>query len=288
MKSRVYQRTTFLLLSFAPVLANADTGGYPSNAFGSAPPSLDLPADRSLTYRESNVDRKKELLDFQKQEALRMSDENPFPSMIIPAIEPIGGKHRSGVLFGPAFRLHFYGSGYDYYRYVTFYDVGETKERIYELPVQRENCLKASEIGFASFDYTYSRAVTVNASVSYTSLGVQLGAGIADTKSHIYHAGATVQPIGGVVADHIPYFYKENWDGKTYIQLVNSRTQKTAFITKTQKAAPWWVHLFPLITLTRGPTGTAAYPMDFSVKNKEWTFSVEPRTVRSCDKGFKD
>jgi len=84
-----------------------------------------------------------------------------------------------------------------------------------------------------------------------------------------------------MIADHTPYFSKHDWEGRTFIQLFNSKTQQTEFMPKIRKASPWWVDLFfPMLSKSQ-------YPMDFKVKNADWTFQVEREIIGPCNPGFQ-
>lgn len=215
------------------------------------------------------------LLEFQRDELSFMSEYDPFPAGPVAPVDPLSHKKTDRVLTGPAFELSGNDAGYDYYRYVTFYDIDVKKERIYELPVQREECHDRFEM-FASYSYTYTYSATITASASYEGLG--LSASLSESRS--FSTSRSLRAMGGIIADHTPYFLKQNWEGRTFIQMINSRTKKTEFVKKARKSSPWWVDaFFPWLSETK-------YPMDFAVEDADWTFAVERTIIGDCDTGF--
>lgn len=212
------------------------------------------------------------LLDAQAQELRSIEGDTIFPSTPINLVDPLSKKKVSKVLIGPAFRARTSGAGYDYYRYVTFYDVSIRKERIYALPIQREQCEDRSE-AFATLTHSYNFTAAVNAAASIEGLGLSASISESRTFSNTRNLRAT----GGVIAEHVPYFEKQDWKGRTFIQTYNSKTKKTAFITKQQRASdPFISKIFPILA-------HGAYPMRFSIRDADWTFLIERNILSSCE-----
>lgn len=217
------------------------------------------------------------LLRLQSEELSLLSETSPFPLTPIAPIDPITNERTDRVLVGPAFKVRSYGSDYDYYRYVTFYDVSVEKERIYELPIHREECHDKSEV-FANYSYSYTYSADVTASASIEGLGLSTSL----TTARTFTTARSLRATGEIIANHIPSFLKESWEGRTFIQMANSKTGKVAFLTEEKKETSWWIYLlFPI-------RATEKYPMRFSVKNADWTFLVERVFIGSCNPGFAD
>lgn len=217
--------------------------------------------------------------DWIREELKFLSDINPFPSGDVPRIDPISRQRVSSVSVGPALRTRAHGSDYDYYRYVTFYNVRTRRERIYEQPIMRELCHNKSGISSGvSISSNWSASVT--ASVSLKVLGVSG----TFSKGRSYNFHQDISPTPGVIADHTAYFYKQDWVGRTHIQLLNAKTGKTEFLKKTRQEADWWVYvLFPLAARL---ADIGKYPMDFSIRDAERTFALERDIIGTCDDGF--
>ena len=200
-----------------------------------------------------------------------LSVYNPFSSTGVLPVAPNKKKYDQ-VLVGPAFKAKNSSGNFDYYRYVTFYDVEKKKERIYSLPIQHEDCSDKSEL-FASYSYSYSFSAAVTASASLEGLGLSS----SFTRARTFSTGRNIRATGELIADHTPYFVKQTWVGKTYIQTFNSKTKKETFLKQGNAEQPeWWVKiLFPVLAQSR-------YPMDFEAKDADWTFLVERTITGHC------
>lgn len=208
--------------------------------------------------------------DWIKSERALISSIDPFPSKEVPPFDPITKKKAAHTLVGPAFRSWTY-SDYDYYRYVTYYDVKIRKEQIYELPVTRAQCWDRSEL-FASYSYTTSYTASVTASASFEGIGLSA----SFTASRTFSTGRQIPATAGFVADYTPYALKQDWVGRTFIQLYDTKTGKMKFLEKPTEESPWWVFaFFPLASQEE-------YPMRFQVKDAFWTFSVEREILEAC------
>ena len=265
--------TTLITIAAVNAANAADFGAY-----GSAPPSLDYPSkpvsmSASDLRREATLDVKKN--DWLREELSLLSAVDPFPSGNVSPIDPITKKRMDHALVGPAFKSRAYGADYDYYRYVTFYNVVLRKERIYALPIQRAQCYDRSSL-FSSYTYSTSYSANLTASASVEGLG--LSASLTETRT--FTTNRTITASGDMVADYTPYAMKQDWEGQTYIQLLDSKTGKTSYLDSPKKASAWWVQvLFPFLAISE-------YPMEFQVKDADWTFVVERQIIESCESNF--
>ena len=163
----------------------------------------------------------------QEAELDNLSSRDPFPAGGVSFQDPMSQKAVDRVLIGPAFKAQ-KGAQFNYYRYVTFYNIEKRKERITTLPVQREQCFDKSEV-FASYTYSYAFAAAVNASVSLEGLGLSTTL----TKTQTLTMGRNIRATGKIVADHTPYLIKQDWYGRTFIQTYNTNTRKAEFVERT-------------------------------------------------------
>ncbi|MBS1962565.1 MAG: hypothetical protein JST04_10135 [Bdellovibrionales bacterium] len=247
--------------------------------FGAAPPSLDYPTAKSSELSDAEI-RKAALLDQKKnwyrEELSLLSSSDPFPSKTVAAVEPFTGKKVDRTLVGPAFKSRAYADGYDYYRYVTFYNIDYRKEQIFALPVLRAECYDKSDL-WSSYSYSTTYTASVTASASFEGLGLSA----TFSKSRTFSTGRQISATGGIVADYTPYAMKQDWEGLTYIQLLDSKTGKTKFLEKLTKSTPWWTYIvFPMLAPTWGTS--PKYPMPFKAKDAAWTFSVERTILSRC------
>jgi hypothetical protein len=202
-----------------------------------------------------------------------LSSYNPFPKdMVIEPIDPITKKKTDGVSVGPAFRTRAYGSGYDYYRYLTFYNVSYRKERFYELPIQRAQCYETSSL-FANYTSSRTYSATVSASASLEGLGITASM----TESNTLSTGHGIAATGGIVADYIPYIMFHDWEGRTFVQLYNSKTGEIHLLDKERKQSSWWTFvLFPHLA-------QEAYPSPFEIIGADRTFMVDRKILETCE-----
>ncbi len=207
-----------------------------------------------------------------REELTHLSAVTPFTDASIPPIDPISRKKVGHVLVGPTFQVRARGVDFEYYRYVTFYDVTERKERIYDLPSHREECHESNPL-FASYNFTYTYSASTQISASHEGLGLST----SFTQTRAFTTGRQLLASGGLMAEHTPHFIKQDWNGRTFIQTYDAHTGKVAFLVKERKGSPWWMpYLFPLLA-------QKSYPMPFKVKDADWMFVVERTIISHCD-----
>lgn len=277
MNANLIRSLTVFSLSTLSTFLPAGAGDFGADQFGAAPASLDFPREE---FGASDADLRKAATLDQKKNEMReelslLSAIDPFPSGAIAPVDPLSRKKVGHVLVGPAFKARGYGADYDYYRYVTFYDVSVRKERIYALPIQRAECYDKGDI-FSSYNYSISYSASVTASASIKGLGLSATLG----RSRTFTASRGVSASGGVVADYTPMALKQDWNGRTFIQVLASKTGKVAFLDRPSEESPWWVFLlFPNAAKEK-------YPMPFAVKDADWTFAIERKILSTCDGDF--
>jgi hypothetical protein len=241
--------------------------------YGSAPASLDYPTSATKAHAgASSKASKNAIAEMQREELYFLSIRNPFPKTPIAPIHPLTKKKVDGVHVGPAFRARGAGAGFDFYRYVTFYEVDERREIVSSLPVVRQQCHDGSEIfGNYSFNFAYTSSIRVG--VTYEGLGID--ASVSQTQSET--VSRSFPATKGIVADYTPYFVKQDHYGQTFIQTYDSKTGRTGLLTKEVEGSPWWVHvLFPTMA-------TQAYPYRFEILDAKWIFQVERTILERCE-----
>jgi hypothetical protein len=272
MNTSMLRSLTVLGLFASMGIASANAGE--SDKYGSAPASLDYPAATTVKKAPMGASGKthRALVEMQREELYFLSVRNPFPKTPVAPIDPLSKKKVDGVHVGPAFKTRAYGSNFDYYRYVTFYEVDERKEVITSLPVIRQECHDRSDM-FAGYSFTYSRAATLSASVSVEGLGLDTSMTATESQT----VSRNFAPTKGIVADYTPYFVKQDQYGRTFIQTYNSKTGNIAFVTKEESGSAWWVHFyFPMMA-------TRAYPYSFQALDAKWIFQVDRTIISKCE-----
>lgn len=203
-----------------------------------------------------------------------VTSSGPFQFVRVKHEDPLTGLPYQKLLLGPAYPIHISGTGFDYYRFVTLYNVTSRKERIYDLPIHRQECHDKSDY-FANYSYSYLVGTEIQASITVEGLG--LNSTIRQT--HQYSMIRNLRAVGSMIADHIPYFVKHDWNGRVFVQLLNSSTGETEFLMPGQydQGRGAW----PTSNLPRAVR--SQYPLPFSVKNVDWEFEVDRKILAMCD-----
>lgn len=210
-----------------------------------------------------------------------MSSFDPFINHRVAPIDPILKKKVDGVIAGKAFKSN--NPAYDYFRYVTFYNVEVRRERVEGVPAKREQCHNNFAI-FSGVDFVETISATVTATASYKSLGLTISGTVARTTQN----RENFQASGGLVADHIPYFLKEDWYGRTFIETYHSKTRKFKFIVKEEFQIPFLgntAYSFQFTPNTTPIKRVRTYPMPFRVIDKQWTFDPQRIIISRCNGG---
>jgi hypothetical protein len=215
-------------------------------------------------YSQSNYSQ------LQIDELMKIADMAVFPDSPIAAVDPLSKEKVDAVLVGPTLKAD-EGAGFDYYRYVTFYNIDQRKEQITTLPILTEQCSDNSE-EFGKYEYSYSYSASVTATESLDGLG------LSETlsKTQTLTTTRSVRAVGDIVATHTPYMIKQDWSGRSFIQTYTNRSHKVAFEMQQQEHSSWWMAIFfPVLSHSE-------YPMPFDVKNASWTFEVDRVISQRC------
>jgi hypothetical protein len=212
---------------------------------------------------------------FAPEEAVSGQVRSPFKAEVLP-IDPISKEAVDRVLLGPVYKAKS-GKGFDHYRWVTFFNVDEYKSQVYQLHVHRENCGAGNSLPLASYTFSYTASAKIGVGINIEGVGLS-----ADmTKSETLTTTQQVWATGNVV-DHTPFMLKENWEGKTYLQTVDSKKGNEEIQLQERNSPPLWAKLmFPLLAHAR------QYPIPFKVENAVSTFIVEPKLIKKCESGSK-
>jgi hypothetical protein len=270
MKTSMIRSWTVCSLVVSVVISSAFAG---DRKYGEAPASLDYPTSATKArVGASSKASKNAIAEMQREELYYLAIRNPFPRTPIAPVHPLTKKKVDGVHVGPAFRTRGAGADFDFYRYVTFYEIDERREIVSSLPVVRQQCHDRSEI-FGNYSFNYSYTSSLRVGVTYEGLGID--ASYSRTQSET--VSRSFPATAGIVADYTPYFVKQDQYGQTFIQTYDSKTGKVSLLAKEVQASAWWVHLlFPIMAVQ-------AYPYTFEILDAKWIFQVERTILERCE-----
>lgn len=181
------------------------------------------------------------------------------------AFDPINKITYQKALVGPTNRATGLFKSYDYWRYVTVYNIEEVSERISYLPYFYEDCHDNSFF-MAQWDESRSIKVTIKTELGFSELGLSASIGMSLEQGVTFSASRRVRAVEGIQAKHYPYKLSENWDGMTYIQTYNSETKSYGYL-KPSRFESW----------------TNSYPYQFSLDNQNVGFRVVREIEKTCD-----
>lgn len=181
------------------------------------------------------------------------------------AYDPINKVRYQKVVLGKVQRASGFFKNYDYYRYVTVYDVFEQEERIAYLPYVEEACFDDSFF-FAQWDESRTITVTLNSSIGFDKLGLSASVGMSISEGTTFSIGRRLKATKGLRARHYPYKRSEEHEGVTYIQTYNSKTKKYGYLT--QSLYDSW---------------TNSYPYDFYLDNQNVGFIAKREVLEKCE-----
>ena len=200
-------------------------------------------------------------------------DENPFVDQRLTNWDPLTHKKFDKTLAGPAYYVRF-TAGYDYYRYVTFYNESIRPERAVEFTIITQSCHDTFE-RLATLQRSQTYRTEVKARVSWEGLGLEATMSLEERAGMDFNIAALP---GGFEADHVIYYDNINWKGYTYIQTYNSRTQKFGWVQRREREPSISIlsMLFPNIA-------NPEYPISFQVKKADRKIRDQIENLRKCD-----
>ncbi len=201
------------------------------------------------------------------------SDFDPFENQTIALNDPLTNQKFHKVLTGPAYYVRF-TPGYDYYRYVTFYNESIRPERAVEFTIIKQSCHDTFE-RLATMQKSQTYRTEVKAGISWEGLGLEATMALEERAGMDFNIAALP---GGFEADHVMYYDNVNWKGYTYIQTFNSRTQKFGWVQKREREPSISIFsiLFPDVA-------NPPYPIPFQVKRADRKIRDQIENLRKCD-----
>jgi hypothetical protein len=221
----------------------------------------------SLTAKEFESTRD------ERDESWFESDINPFENQRLSTVDPLTQQKFHKILTGPAYYTRF-RMGYDYYRYVTFYNVSIKPERAVEFTIISQSCHDTFE-RLATMQKSQTYRTEVKAGISWEGLGLESTMALEERAGMDFNIAAYP---GGYEADHVIYYDNVNWNGFTYIQTYNSDTQKFGWIPKQEREPSLSVFSILFPNLAQHP-----YPIPFQVKKADRKIRDQIENLRKCD-----
>lgn len=130
------------------------------------------------------------------------------------------------VLIGPTYKSSGLFSSYDYWRYVTSFNVTSKKEQMHSLPVVFEECYDDSD-NFVTYSQSTRFGGRFESSFKIFELGIRTTL-FAEREVAI---SRSLKATLGLEAEHVPYVYSKNWTGKIAMQTYNQATGKIKWFT---------------------------------------------------------
>lgn len=186
-----------------------------------------------------------------------------FPEGKLRAYDPVGNKNYDHVIVGETYEASWL-SGYDYWRYVTVYNVQKEVERIAYLPYFEEDCHDSSW-GMAQWGESRSLKVSLNSNLGIDALGLNASIGMSIESGVTFSTARRVQAVEGVVARHYPYKISDRWVGVTYIQTYTKEGNKLGYLVKPG-----------------GLSNFEEYPFSFELDNQNVGFKVKREVLNLC------
>ncbi|MBG59418.1 MAG: hypothetical protein CME67_01200 [Halobacteriovoraceae bacterium] len=187
-----------------------------------------------------------------------------FPSVTPSAYDPINKRYYDKVIVGKANKASFL-QDYDYYRYVTVYNVISEEEQVAYLPYFEESCHDSSFF-MAQWGESRSMKVSLTSTVSAEALGIGGSLAMSIEAGVTFSTSRRVQATLGLHAKHFPYKLSDRYVGITYIQVYTEDENQFGYVTK-----PGGMDRFK------------EYPYPFELNNQNVGFAVKREIVKTCD-----
>ena len=194
---------------------------------------------------------------FEKGKRPTMTDQ-------VRAYDPINKDSYQKVLLGKVNKESGMFSNYDYWRYVTVYDVFEEEERIGFLPYFEEDCFDDSSF-MAQWGESRSIKVTLKSDIGFAKLGLTASVGMSIEQGTTFSTARRIKATLGLKARHYPYKLSDTYEGVTYIQTYNTKTKKYGYLLPSYMDK--W---------------TNSYPYDFYLDNQNVGFKAKREIVEYC------
>lgn len=189
--------------------------------------------------------------------------KSSMPQDNVAPYDPINKKYYQQAFAGKTYKAPFL-AGYDYWRYVTVYNVRTVAERVAYLPYFEEDCHDASW-AMAEWGESRSLKVSLGSSLGAEALGLRASVTMSIESGVTFSASRRIQAVKGIAAKHYPYKLSDVWEGVTYIQVYWKDKNKYGYLTKPLGFNRW-----------------QEYPFPFALDNQNVGFKVKRELTRKC------
>lgn len=187
-----------------------------------------------------------------------------FPNTKVKTYDPVNKKRYEKVVVGETYKASIF-DGYDYWRYVTVYNVKTEAERVAYLPYFEEDCHDASQV-MAQWDESRTFKVSLSTSVGLNKLGLNASVTMSVETGVTFSAARRIHATEGIQARHIPYKLSDRWEGVTYIQIYWKDTNELGYLRKLG-----------------GFDRFEEYPFPFELDNQNVGFRVKREVLKVCN-----
>ena len=188
-----------------------------------------------------------------------------FPNKVARAYDPVNKQHYQKVLVGDTYKASIV-EDFDYWRYVTVYNVETLAERVAYLPYFEEDCHDASW-SMAEWGESRSFKVSLSSSLGAKALGLEASVSMSLETGVTFSAARKVQATKGIAARHYPYKLSDEWKGVTYIQVYWADKKQYGYLTSLRGLDHWLVD----------------YPYAFGLDNQNVGFKVKREIIKKCE-----
>ena len=193
---------------------------------------------------------------------------NNFPTRTARAYDPINKVRYEKAIVGKTYKASIF-RGYDYWRYVTVYNVETQAERVSYLPYFEESCHDSSFF-MAQWgetrNFKVSMTSSVGAKVGVEGMGLDSSLSITLEQGVAFSAQRRVQAGKGIAAKHYPYKLSDTWKGVTYIQVYDKDARTIGYLQPSY-LEDWF----------------GGYPADFELDNQNVGFKVKREIIHTCE-----
>lgn len=219
-------------------------------------------ADSKVTTQMMNIDVDTSLIafdeyDFEKGKKPRMTDN-------VRAYDPINKDNYEKVLLGKVQKETGYFKDYDYWRYVTVYDVFTSEEQVAYLPYFEEACFDDSAF-MAQWGESRSVRVTLKSELGFSKLGLSASVGMSIETGMTFSTARRIKATKNIRARHYPYKLSDAFEGVTYVLTFNSKTKKYGYLLPS-RMQKW----------------NDSYPYEFYLDNQNVGFMSKREVVEYC------
>jgi len=215
-------------------------------------------------YKEIPGKADMEVIEMSEYEVFENTKARDFPSKKVRAYDPVNQEHYQGVIVGETNKAGILDS-YDYWRYVTVYNIVQESERVAYLPYFEESCHDSSFF-MAQLGESRSLKVSLSSTIGAEALGLNASVTMSIEAGVTISTSRRVQATLGLHARHYPYKLTENWSGVTYIQLYTKEGNKYGYLRKLG-----------------GFDRLKDYPHEFELDNQNVGFAVKREVFKKCE-----